>query len=120
MRYKDLYKEDLSYESFQTMWWQCKHSFKREKNKAGSTVFYLESLITDNGSCSKEIRARIAIVTTAFNRLKELLTRGIRRKVKKKIIKTIVWSVLCMDHRHGHYTKGEEAYRHLKCGSGEG
>ena len=54
----------------------------------------MESLITDNGSCSKEIKARIAMAKTAFNRRKELLTRGIRRKVKKKIIKTVVWSVL--------------------------
>ena len=31
---------------------------------------------------------------TAFNRRKELLTRGIRREVKKRIIKTVVWSAL--------------------------
>ena len=55
---------------------------------------YLGSFIADNGSCSKEIRARIAMAKTAFNRRKELLTRGMKRKVKKKVIKTIVWSVL--------------------------
>ena len=54
----------------------------------------LGSLITDNGSRSKEIRAGIVIAKTAFNRRKELLTRGIRRKVKKNIIKTVVGSVL--------------------------
>ena len=31
---------------------------------------------------------------TAFNRRKELLTRGISREVKKRIIKTVVWSAL--------------------------
>ena len=55
---------------------------------------YLGSLIADNGSCGKEIRARIAMAKTAFNRRKELLTRSMKRKVKKKIIKTVVWSVL--------------------------
>ena len=30
----------------------------------------------------------------AFNRRKELLNRGIKRKVKQYIIKTVVWSVI--------------------------
>ena len=55
---------------------------------------YLGSSITDNGSCSKEISARIAMAKTVFNRRKELLIRDIRQTVKKKIIKTVVWSVL--------------------------
>ena len=63
---------------------------------------YSGSLITDNCNCSKEIKARIAMVKTAFNRRKELPTRGISGKVKKKIIKPVVWSVFCMDRRHGH------------------
>ena len=54
---------------------------------------YLGSLITDNGSCSKEIKARIGMAKTAFNRRRELLTRSISRKVKKKIIKTVIWRV---------------------------
>ena len=47
---------------------------------------YLGSLITDNGSCSKEIKARIGMAKTAFYRRRELLTRGISRKVKRKTI----------------------------------
>ena len=65
-----------------------------ERIKQVTQYCYLGSLITDNGSCSKEIRARTAMAKTAFNRRKEFLTRGISRKVKKMIIKTVVWSVL--------------------------
>ena len=65
-----------------------------ERIKQAAQFCNLGSLITDNGSCSKEIKARIVMVKTAFNRRKELPTRGIRREVKKRIIKTVVWSVL--------------------------
>ena len=56
----------------------------------------MASLITDNGSCSKEIRARIAMAKTAFNKWEEELTRGNRMKVKN-IIKSDAWSVLLYD-----------------------
>ena len=74
-----------------------------EKIKQVAHICYLGLLITYNGSCSKEIKARIGMAKTDFNRQRELLTRGISRKVKKKIIKTVIWSVFCMDQRHGHY-----------------
>jgi len=64
-----------------------------ERIKQVAQFRYLGSLITDNGSCSKEIKARIGMAKTAFNRRRELLTRGISRKVKKKIIKTEIWRV---------------------------
>ena len=50
-------------------------------------------MITDNGSCSTEIRSRIAMAKSAFSRRKELFTRGMSQKVKKQIIKAVVWSV---------------------------
>ena len=65
-----------------------------ERIKQVAQFCYLGSLITYDGSCGKEIRARIAMAKTAFNRQKELLTRGIKQKVKKKTIKAVVWSVL--------------------------
>ena len=57
-----------------------------ERIKQVAQFCYLGSLITDNGSCSKEMKARIGMAKTAFNRRREMLTRNISRKVKKKII----------------------------------
>ena len=54
---------------------------------------YLGSLITEDGRCESEIRARIAMAKTEFNKRKELLTRKMSRGTKKRIIKTIIWSV---------------------------
>ena len=56
------------------------------KIKQVSQHCHLVSLITDNGNCSKEIIAIMAMTKTALNRRKELLTRGISRKVKNRII----------------------------------
>jgi endonuclease/exonuclease/phosphatase family metal-dependent hydrolase len=54
---------------------------------------YLGSLITDDGRSEAEIKARIGMAKDAFTRRKELLTRRMSKVTKKKIIKTVVWSV---------------------------
>jgi hypothetical protein len=54
---------------------------------------YLGALITEDGKCEKEVRVRIGMAKTAFNDRKELLRRNISKTVKKKIVKTLVWSV---------------------------
>lgn len=54
---------------------------------------YLGSLITADGKCEEEIKSRIGIAKDAFSKRKELLTQKMSRSVKKKIVKTIVWSV---------------------------
>ena len=55
---------------------------------------YLGSWITADGYCDTEIRARIGMAKHAYSCRKELLTRRMSRNVKKKIMKTIVWSVV--------------------------
>ena len=73
-----------------------------ERIKQVAQFCYLGSLITDNSGCSKEINARIAMAKTAFNRRKELLTRGIKQEVKKILFKLLFGVFFCMDRRHGH------------------
>jgi hypothetical protein len=54
---------------------------------------YLGSWITEDGRCETEVKARIGMAKEAFSKRKELLTKKMSRVVKKKIIKTVIWSV---------------------------
>ena len=54
---------------------------------------YLGAIITSNGRCNEEIRTRIAMAKTAFMKRRELLTKALHIETKKKIVKTIIWSV---------------------------
>src|ERR1044072_9304688 len=54
---------------------------------------YLGSTITEDGRCQKEVRIRIAMAKGAFNKRKCLLSRKMNRQLKKRIIKSLSWSV---------------------------
>jgi hypothetical protein len=54
---------------------------------------YLGSLITADGRCEAEIKARIGMAKDAFSKRKELLTQKMSKEVKKRIVKSVVWSV---------------------------
>ena len=52
-------------------------------------------MITADGTTEKEIRRRIALAKHAFNKLRNILTnRKLSLKIKIRILKTYVWSVL--------------------------
>ena len=54
---------------------------------------YLGAWITEDGRSETEIKTRLAMAKDAFCKKKELLTRGMSKEVKKKIVKTVIWSV---------------------------
>jgi hypothetical protein len=54
---------------------------------------YLGSLISSDAKCHKEIRRRIAMGKEAFLTRKELLRGGLNRNLKKRMVKTLIWSV---------------------------
>jgi hypothetical protein len=54
---------------------------------------YLGALITSDGRCEMEIKTRIGMAKAAFNNRKELLSRRMNKNLKKRIIKTVIWSV---------------------------
>ena len=56
---------------------------------------YLESMLTTGGSCQTEIRTRITIIgKQTFMKRKSQLTKTCKLNLKKRIIKTAVWSVM--------------------------
>ena len=55
---------------------------------------YLGSLLTNDGTCSKEIRTRIAMGKMAYEREKRLLTGKLDLKLKKRLVKSLIWSVV--------------------------
>jgi len=54
---------------------------------------YLGSMISNDASCHREIKRRIAMGKEALSRRKELLRGGLKRCLKKRMVKTLIWSV---------------------------
>ena len=55
---------------------------------------YLGSLLNEDNRSIEDIKMRIAIAKDAFNKRKELMSKNFNKDLKKKIIKTIVWSTM--------------------------
>jgi hypothetical protein len=55
---------------------------------------YLGSMITEDCKCQTEIRRRIAMGKEAFNKRGELLRGKLSHDLKKRLVKTLVWSVV--------------------------
>ena len=55
---------------------------------------YLGSMVTDDARCHEEIKRRIAMGKDAFYKRGELLRGSLNKKLKKRMVKTLVWSVV--------------------------
>ena len=55
---------------------------------------YLGSNISSDGRCATEIKRRIGQAKSAFNNMKELLKGDISLRLRKRLLKCYVWSVL--------------------------
>ena len=51
-------------------------------------------MISDDARCLGEIKRRIAMGKEALYRRKELLRGGWKRCLKKRMVKTLIWSVM--------------------------
>ena len=58
---------------------------------------YLSTNIWDNRKCKKEVRIRIALAKMALWKHKELLKSNISMRVKNKMIRSYIWSVVKYD-----------------------
>src|SRR3989441_717291 len=55
---------------------------------------YLGSVITEEGRRHSDVKVRIAMAKDAFNKRKELLTKGLSRTLKKRMVKALVRPVV--------------------------
>ena len=53
---------------------------------------YFGSLLTNDGRCTCEIKSRIAMAKSAFNKKKTLFTSKLDLNLRKKLIKCYIWS----------------------------
>jgi HJR/Mrr/RecB family endonuclease len=54
---------------------------------------YLGSMLTEDGKSMTDIKVRVAMAKEAFGKRSELLVRKMSKKVKKRIVKCLVWSI---------------------------
>jgi hypothetical protein len=54
---------------------------------------YLDSILTNDGRYTCEIKCRIAMVKAAFNKKRTLLTSTLDLELRKKLVKCYVWSI---------------------------
>ena len=55
---------------------------------------YLGSVITEEGRRHGDVKVRTAMTEDAFNKRKELLTKGLSMTLKKRMVKVLVWLVV--------------------------
>jgi hypothetical protein len=73
----------------------------------------LGSMTTNDARCAREIKYRIVMAKTAFNRKKTLCTSKLDLNLGKKLVKCYIWSIALY---------GAETWtlrKVLKCGAGE-
>ena len=54
---------------------------------------YLESILTNDGRCTGEIKCRIAVAKPAFNKDRTLFTSTLDLELRNKLVKCYVWSI---------------------------
>ena len=54
---------------------------------------YLDSLLTNDGRCTCEIKSRIAMAKAAFSKKKTLFTSKLELNLRKTLIKCYIWSM---------------------------
>ena len=50
-------------------------------------------MIAEDARCEREIKKRIAMAKEAYNRRGELMRGSLPMNIKKRMVKTLVWSV---------------------------
>jgi hypothetical protein len=56
----------------------------------------MKAMLTNDGTCSHEIKFRIAMAKAAFNKKKTLFTSTLDLNLRNKLVKCYIWSMVCM------------------------
>jgi hypothetical protein len=54
---------------------------------------YLDSILTNDGRCTCEIKCRIAVAKAAFNKNRTLFIGTLDLELRKKLVKCYIWSI---------------------------
>jgi hypothetical protein len=54
---------------------------------------YLGSMITNDATCTREIKSRITMAKAAFSKAKALFTSKLDLSLRKKLVECVIWSV---------------------------
>ena len=66
----------------------------KEELKQIDEFSYLGSVLSWDGRYTKEIWIRIALAKDAFVKKRELVTKGFHKGIRKRLVKSLEWSVL--------------------------
>jgi len=58
---------------------------------------YLGSTLTNDGRCTREIKCRIAMAESAFNKTRAVFTSTLDLNFRKKLVKCYIWSIALYD-----------------------
>jgi len=82
---------------------------------------YLDSMLTNDGRCTCEIKSKIAMAKAAFNKKKNLFTSTLDLNLRKKLIKCYIWSMALYGAETWTLRAADQIYLEVsKCGAGGG
>ena len=73
---------------------EVKITINGEEVEQVKSFCYLGSVITTDARCHEDIKRRIALGKEAFTKRGELMRGGLSKNLKKRLVKTLVWSVV--------------------------
>jgi len=73
---------------------EMKITINGEEVEQVKSFCYLGSVITTDARCHSDIKRRIALGKDAFTKRGELMRGGLSKNLKKRLVKTLVWSVV--------------------------
>jgi hypothetical protein len=100
-------------------------AIKDQKQLKNVEYFHcLGSIITNDVRCTREIKFRISVAKTAFNKIKTPFTSKLELHLRKKLVTCYIWSIAfvqcCNLDTSESRAESRNVWKILKCGVAEG